>query len=310
MRLFINILFTSSLIILCTIIVSVFSDNFVDALSSESTPRDKSLQIKSCQEWTKKVRDFNVSKGDGAKKVTVLMYHRVIDDADIGDELLNDKDLLKSTIIRKSQFEKQMNWLKEKNYETLTGREFQLFMQGKIAVPEKSVLLTFDDGFQDNFTEVYPILKKYNFRALNFIITGLLAPKTQIYDPAAFQYLSASEIRESCDVFEFQSHSNNFHKKNEKGTAFLIAKQKKEIIDDVHKSLVHLDNLNLSFAYPYGEYDEETIDAIKQLGIEMAFTIEYKDAKPGMNMYKIPRKGVYPEDTLEDFKWKINSDEG
>ena len=63
---------------------------------------------------------------------------------------------------------------------------------------------------------------------------------------------------------------------------------------------------NAIFSYPYDEYDNETIQALKQLNIKMAFTTEGNDVRPGMDLYKIPRKTILSDDTIEDFKKKIN----
>jgi peptidoglycan/xylan/chitin deacetylase (PgdA/CDA1 family) len=67
-------------------------------------------------------------------------------------------------------------------------------------------------------------------------------------------------------------------------------------------SLNNLNNRNRSFAYPYGEYKEETIEILKQLGFEMAFNVDYDDTKPGMNMFEIPRKGFIPRIRLKILK--------
>ena len=87
-----------------------------------------------------------------------------------------------STIVLKSEFEKQMKLLKNNNYVTLTAAEFKLFMENKIKIPTKSILITFDDGFKNNYYEAYPILKKYNFTALNFMITSHITKKDSKYD--------------------------------------------------------------------------------------------------------------------------------
>ena len=62
----------------------------------------------------------------------------------------------------KEQFTKQMEYLHEEGYTTLTLPEFQAYMEEEIDVPKKSVLITFDDGFKDNYINAYPILKKYD----------------------------------------------------------------------------------------------------------------------------------------------------
>ncbi|MGM0902160.1 MAG: polysaccharide deacetylase family protein [Bacillota bacterium] len=199
-----------------------------------------------------------------------------------------------------------MALLKKHDYVTLTAAEFNLFMESKVDIPKNSILLTFDDGFKNNYHEAYPILKKYNFTALNFVITGNITEKDTKYDPIGKQYLSVSDIKQGCDVFDFESHTYNFHHRDEDGKANLVAKNKEAIKEDIKISLGNLNDGYPLFSYPYGEYDAEAIEAIKESNIHSAFTVKYDDVRPGMNLYEIPRKTVFPDDTIEDFMEKIN----
>lgn len=310
-RIIFNICFTLSFILIFARIVLLYSDHFVQALSANSTelfPESKNLTIAKKQQWTEAVRDFGVNDGEAAKQVTVLMYHRIIDDNDLDDVHFSDDRMLNERIVLKSEFEKQMQLLKDDNYVTLTAKEFQLFMNGELNVPKKSVLITFDDGFKENVVEAYPILKKNNFTAINFLITATMTEENSEYDAKEFQYFSVPDIESSSDIFEFQSHTYNFQKRAENEVAYLVAKTKEEIKYDLAISLINLEGKNRSFAYPYGEYNQKTIEVLKELGFKMAFTVEYDEAEPGMNMFEVPRKVVYPNDTLEDFKKIINRD--
>lgn len=85
-----------------------------------------------------------------------------------------------------------------------------------------------------------------------------------------------------------------------------MSETKKAIKEDIAISLVNLDKKNNLFSYPYGEYNDKTIEVLKQLNIKMAFTIESNDVRSGMDFYKIPRKAILSDDTIEDFKKKIN----
>lgn len=310
-RIIFNICYTLSFLLIFAGIVLVYSDHFVQALSGNSTvlfPEKKNLSITQKQAWTEVVRDFGVNDGEAAKQVTVLMYHRIIDDDDLDDVHFSDDRMLNETIVLKSEFEKQMQLLKDDNYVTLTAKEFQLFMNGELNVPKNSILLTFDDGFKDNVVEAYPILKKNNFTAISYLITANIEEKSTKYNPIGPQYFSIKELESSSDIFEFQSHTYNLHKRTDDDVAYLMEKTKKEVRNDLAISLINLEGKNRSFAYPYGEYNQETIEVLKELGFEMAFNVEYADAEPGMNMFEIPRKGVYPNDSLEDFKKIINRD--
>lgn len=96
-----------------------------------------------------------------ANNIPVIMYHHVT------------KHGGKLSVSLKS-FESQMRGLAQNGYKTITANQFSDFMQGKITLPEKSVLLTFDDGFLDNWVYAHPVLKRYGLNAVLFAITGLI----------------------------------------------------------------------------------------------------------------------------------------
>lgn len=305
-----NMSFALLFLLIFTLIVTSYSAHFIQAFSGNPPlfPTNKALPIDECQSWTEEVRSFSIADGEQAEQVTVLMYHRIIADDELKSHHYESEQKLYDTIVLKSEFEKQMKLLHDEKYVTLTAKEFQLFMENKLDVPKKSVLITIDDGFKDNFIEAYPILKAYDFKALVFLVTGFLSERNQKYSANQVQYLSLADLKKSCAVFEFQSHSFNFHRRTKEDVAYLLAKSEEEVEYDLTVSLFHLNGNKRSFAYPYGDYDLNTLEILKKLGFEMAFTVEYKVAKPGMNMYEIPRKGVYPEDTIDDFKLKIRLD--
>lgn len=299
-----NVTFTAIFLGMFSLILYTFSDTLVSALTSQQHlyPKDKSLGINSCQKWTENVRSFNVKNGEEANRLTVLAYNRIIDEEQLNETHLTNENSLQSTIVLTSEFEKQMAFLAKHNYTSLTAEEFYSFIQNKSVVPKNSILITFDDGFKNNFDATYQILKKYNFTAINFIDTGQITEKNS----KSMQNITVQDLQKGCDVFDFQSHTYNFHQRNEEGEAYLLSETKKAIQKDIAISLVNLNKKNPILSYPYGEYDDETIEVLKRLNIKMAFTNEGEDVRPGMDLYKIPRKIILPDDTIEVFKKKIN----
>lgn len=307
-KLFFNFSFTFGFIATFAIAIYLLSGTLVNAImpGNKLFPADEQLNLAACQQWTDSVRSFNIESEQGANDVTVLMYHRIMDYTHIsGDMHMEEDGDLHNTIVLKSEFKKQMNYLKQQGYITLTAAEFQLFMDNKLEIPKKSILITFDDGFKNNYEEAYPILKENGFTAINFIITGHISEKQQKYDPQAIQYFSESDIKKSCDVFDFQSHTYDFHQRNDNDIAYLISKEENSIYDDMKISYHQLNKKTKLMSYPYGEYDSETISAIKRLDTSMAFTVEYANSNPSNKIYEIPRKAVFPDDSLDDFIDKL-----
>ena len=107
-------------------------------------------------------------------KIPVLCYHNLAT-AEEKTNFEGEKDWT----IDVQNFEEQLKYLKKHNYKTLTMEEFYEWKQGKIELPHKSVLITFDDGFLSNYHYAFPLLKKYNMNATVFLIGEYVKNATQ-----------------------------------------------------------------------------------------------------------------------------------
>lgn len=199
-------------------------------------------------------------------KVPVLQYYYLTKDKDKNENpVLKDK----KTAVSVETFEKQMKYLADNQYHTLTLEEFNQFIKNKKKLPKKSVLITFDNTSKSNYVYAYPILKKYNMRATSFAVTSRITNKEEKFNPKAFQMLSMNEINKMKDVFEFGSHTHDLHKfKNE--SAALIAEGNQVVKNDISKSKDILKSNYIS--YPFGQYNKDTIQILKDLKMELAFT--------------------------------------
>lgn len=298
MKKFVNVLLLTLFITHFTLLTVFFVRNFnTIAHAKINFTRQVPLDIENPSE----LRDFEVTSKNKADKITVLMYHRIIDDKDLVANHYDETGNLHGTIVTLSQFKQQMKLLHDLKFNTLTMDEFQAFMKKDLEVPKNSVLITFDDGFKDNYMNAYKALKKYDFNATIFLISGRIDRDPRDYDPADAQFLSVEDIRQSTDVFSYYGHTHKFHERDEAGEAFLISKEKKDIKKDLEKNFKIIGD-STAFAYPFGAYDENTLDVLKQLDVEMAFTIRDGMAGPGNDMLEIPRRGVYPGTTLDIFE--------
>ncbi|UTR11883.1 polysaccharide deacetylase family protein [Evansella sp. LMS18] len=303
-RILLNLIFTSSLILLILGVAKTFYGEFEKVLASEEElfPPEMAFPIAECQQWADEARDFHPEEGEYASRVAVLLYHRIISDEEITENHYNESGELYPTIVLESEFKQQMDYLQENNYTVLNSMELEQFLKSRMDVPENSIVITFDDGFKDTAVTAYPILKEKGFTAVNFLITSSITEIDQRYDSSASQYLSLADLKKTCDVFEFQSHTYNFHQLTKEGEAFLQAEPMSEARKDISASLVNLSDRNRSFAYPYGVYADRTDELLEELGFDMAFTTEQRAASPGEIMFKIPRIEVFPHTTLEEFR--------
>lgn len=242
-----------------------------------------------------------------AKEVPVLTYHHILKEQELRDYHYYSSGKLNNMIVLLDEFEKQMNLLSRKSYNTVTLKEFESFVKGVKHVPENSVLLTFDDGHKNNYINAYPVLKKHNFTAVEFLVTSRMTDKTVPFSTETTQFLSWDEVKAGSDVFEYGSHTHDYHSIDSKtGNAYLVTKSKNDIKKDIQKS-IDLIGGTTTFAYPYGAYNDTSIQALKDLHFQMAFTVRSGNVKPGDKVMELNRNSVRPFQTLKDFQKMIDT---
>jgi len=238
------------------------------------------------------------------QKVVVLMYHHILPD-EVNRNYRNN-----SAVISLEAFREQMKYLYENNYNTITMRELEEFIYYKRPLHKSknniSVLITFDDGYLSNYVWAYPILKNYGFKATVFSITSAIPEKSiEVINPDKLERISYEQMAATRDVFDYESHSHAFHKKDDNNVSYIVSKSKDEVLEDLQKSIYRL-GFPRYFAYPYGEYNEQTIDILKELGFKLAFTIKPGYITHDNDPYSLPRFGIYPSTSLEKFKKILN----
>lgn len=212
--------------------------------------------------------------------VVVLMYH------DFG----YSKD---PKIINAEVFEEQMAALAASDYDVISMDQYVDYMEGNLVLDKKSVLITFDDGYEDYYSIAYPILKKHNLPATNFIIVKL----TDEPNERALPHLTWDQMREMEQYGQsFYSHTYNHHlylDPGENNHAALTSLKENETeeqyigriksdLSAAHKLLVkELGEQPNIVAFPYGRYDDELLVITKELGIDHTFNI-----KKGINQSK------------------------
>lgn len=276
--------------------------NFLSKNHSNLYPSNKQFSIDVMETVP---RSFSLTDNIIEDNIPILLYHRIIKEEDIKKSHYI-KGEINQMIVLKEEFEKQMKYLRDNDFVTLTMQEFYLYFIHDIEIPENSVLITFDDGYKNNFIEAYPVLKKYKFRAVNFIITGSITKKIYPYNSNKVQYLSIKELNNANDVFEYQSHTYSYHKREKEQDnqtlSYVNSRSKEEVKKDIRKSVYNLNGENSAFAYPYGEYSPSTISILKDLGFKMAFTVENKVANRNKDhIYELPRLSILYDTTYKEF---------
>mgnify|MGYP001574249320 FL=1 len=167
----------------------------------------------------------------------------------------------KSLNITPDTFDAEIKTLKDAGYEFITIRDLADALDDKITFAPKSVILTFDDGYRDFYTDVFPILKKYQVKAVAFVVPNFLG------SPNNLDTWMLSEIAKS-GLVEIGAHTMNH--------SYLTGLPLKRVKYEVMESKKYLeDKLGIkvsSFAYPYGAFDNTIIDVVKRAGFRAAVT--------------------------------------
>lgn len=210
----------------------------------------------------------------------ILMYHDVYDDAQPPADLDNN-------MMEQSRLKEQIDYLLDHSYYFPSWQEVRDYVDGKIELPEKSVVMTFDDG-DDGFRDFgVPLFEQSNAYATAFIITSADGPDWVNY---AFRHIS------------LQSHSHNMHRPGGHiGHGGIIsALSVDQIVQDLKQSTDILGTHD-AFAYPFGDITADAQEASKQAGFLVAVTTENKKAYPGDNPYALPRVRMVRSERLASF---------
>ena len=170
-------------------------------------------------------------------------------------------------------FSEQMKYLYDNGIHTLTLSEIKSYYYDNKGLPEKSVLLTFDDCYQSVGLYVYPILKKYGFKATVFVVTDWLNTAKRHFEPEKSVCMSEEELSAMSDVFEYANHSHSYHTRENETTSKIMTASDEEFIEDLvrcnENSLIHAKDV---FAYPFGLYSDRNVDVLRGQGFKLAFT--------------------------------------
>lgn len=187
--------------------------------------------------------------------VPILLYHYVEYVKDPGDTIRKSLNIIPFI------FDAQVKTLKEAGFNFITPKDLADVLDDKAQLPTKPIILTFDDGYRDFYSDVFPILKKYNVKAVAYIVPDFLNK------PNNMDIWQLKEIAQS-GLVEIGAHTMNH--------AYLVGLPLKRVKYEVEESKNFLEkNLAIpivSFAYPYGAFDNQSIEVVKKAGFTTSVT--------------------------------------
>lgn len=177
------------------------------------------------------------------ENIPVLAYHDV------------QKDVSHDTNIEIKKFEKQIKWLSNRNYKSLSLDEFYKWKNGT-KISGKKIVITFDDGKKGTYLNAIKILEKYNFKATIFII------EDQIGKDEYMSKKDIDDIKKNHPLIKLESHSKSLHNQD------IAMSNNYEIYNNDMKITKKKYNF---FAYPFGYTNENYIKSLKNNKYKMAF---------------------------------------
>lgn len=216
----------------------------------------------------------------GDQGLPVLMYHFFYDKA--------KGEGKNGNYIEISDFEEQMKYLSENDFYFPTWEEVEQYIDGKQELPEKSVVITVDDGDPSFFELAVPIIQKYQVPVTSFVIT----------------YWYGDRANDKQEYVDYQSHSYDMHKAGANGKGVMLSWDYDKIKEDVLLSSEVLGGANI-FCYPFGQYNELGEKVLRENGYKMAFTTEGGRVKKGASKYELPRVRISAGISLTSFISKV-----
>lgn len=218
--------------------------------------------------------------------VSVLMYHM------IGSEKGND------AIMSADNLRWQLEYLRDNGYHPITMQELCDYVTKQAPLPSKPVCLTFDDGYEDNYTIVYPMMKEFGFPWTVFVITG------DVGRPNRMTWEQLNEMADSRAV-TIASHTVTHPRLHN-----LPPEEVRREIDGAQQALKeHLGIDNPWIAYPYGDYDE-TVDGIaREAGIRLAVTTDAGRVHAGSYPYELRRVWIGNQVDEAHFRDRLTRDD-
>ena len=249
------------LFFLCLLQITACSDGssgsaktLTDSISQQ--PKPDSSQVKKNLELVTNIADAATILA--RKQVPILCYHQ------LRDYKPSDSKIARDYIVPPAVFREQMQTLADSGYTTILPDQLYNYLAGGASIPEKSVMISFDDTDLEQFTVGNEELKKHGFKGVYFIMTVSLGRP---------RYMSKDQVKQLADEGNLiASHTWDHHNvKKYAGEDWVtqIEKPSKQLEAISGKPVYY-------FAYPFGLWNKEAIPELKKRGIKAAFQLSEK----------------------------------
>ena len=226
-----------------------------------------------------------IAPGRTTVQVPILMYHYIRVPPDPASDRLGW-----GLSTSPDDFRRQMNYLDDNGYHPVTLTDLRGYLAGTQSLPDRPVVLTFDDGYSDVYTQAYQVLKQHHFRAVAYIVSGFVGREGQNVMPDQVREMDANGI-------EIAAHTVNH--------VDLTKLHGQELWYEVKVSKDALEALVghpvLDFCYPSGRYNPEVVQAVAAAGYQSATTTESGAVHSLGDRFAWSRVRVSGSESLGDF---------
>ena len=241
--------------------------------------------------------------------IRILNYHSI-------SSIIKDKSFSHVSVSLKV-FSAQMKFLYDNNFNIIDLDDFLEIKKNKQQIPPKMIILTFDDGYANNYINAFPIISKYSFKAVISVITEYIDKnipfpwlnKSLLEDEDDKKLklpLSKKQLKTMNDYgITIASHTRShrsFSRLDKRDVMKEIMESKKNLEDILGKKVKY-------FTYPYGswgDYDKEDKGIVKSAGYEAALSTKVGTNNIESDIYELRRIPVYNIDGISNFKRKVN----
>ena len=225
-----------------------------------------------------------ISVAEAAQKpieLPVLMYHSINSrESRAGDY-----------VITPAALRGDLEWLRDNGYQTVVVQDLLNYVETGTPLPEKPVMITFDDGYYNNYLNAFPLLQEFQMKAVISIIVSETDKYSQLDENREnYSHLTWGQIGEMMEsgLVEFQNHSYDLHKNSKSGGRKGIGKRKGEsteeyqaaIREDVEKGQLRFVEMTgyapTAFTYPFGAVSEDSYPVLEELGFRATLDAQGK----------------------------------
>jgi peptidoglycan/xylan/chitin deacetylase (PgdA/CDA1 family) len=228
--------------------------------------------------------DAIIPPGRTTVQVPILMYHYIQVPPSYAEDRIGW-----GLSTSPEDFKQQMDYLDQHGYHPITLTDLRAYLNGSRSMPDRPVVLTFDDGYLDLYTQAFPVLKHHHFKAVAYIVSGFLGRTGTNVSPEQVREMDAYGI-------EIGAHTANHVDLTRAGSTlnFEVAGSKASLEAVVGHPV-------LDFCYPSGKFNAQVIQAVQAAGYESATTTQSGAAHSLGDRFVWARVRVSGSESLDDF---------